>query len=111
MILILVTAGLLWLGKATPTSLPLIGSALAEAASILFFVREDAAHKRVRQYFAQLSELDKLGSLLTVCDTLLNPEDRDEYRKRVIDRLIEKWFALGDQAVQHAEGSDHEETG
>jgi CheY-like chemotaxis protein len=112
MIMILVTAALLLLGKIAPTSLPLIGSALAEAASILFFVREDAAHRRVRQYFAQLNELDNLGNLMTVCDTLLDPKDRDEYKKRIIDRLIEKWFAVGNQAVvQHAEGEGHDQGG
>ena len=83
---------LMFLGYVTFTRLPLIASVISEAVSILFFVREDAAYKRVNMYFSQLNELNNLGNLLTICDSLVIPTDRDEYKKKIIDIVVEKWF-------------------
>lgn len=92
MLLVLASAILILLGQVAPTTLPLVGSTLSEAVSILFFVREDSAYKRVSTYFAQLNELNNLGNLLTICDSLQSPSDREEYKKKIIDKVIEKWF-------------------
>lgn len=92
MILILVSAILILVGKVAPTTLPLIGGVLSEAVSVLFFVREDAAYKRVSGYFAKLNELNNLGNLITICDSLQSPKSREEYKKKIIDKVVEKWF-------------------
>ena len=92
MLLVLASAILILLGRVAPTTLPLVGSALSEAVSVFFFVREDSAHKRVSIYFTQLNELNYLGNLLTICDALQSPSDREEYKKKIIDRVLEGWF-------------------
>jgi DNA-binding response OmpR family regulator len=91
MLVVLASAILILLGRVAPTTLPLVGSALSEAVGIFFFVREDSAHKRVNTYFTQLNELNYLGNLLTICDTLQSPSDREEYKKKIIDRVLEGW--------------------
>jgi uncharacterized membrane protein len=92
MILVFASVILMLLNLIAFTNLPLIASGLSEAVGILFFVREDAAYKRVNAYFSQLNELNNLGNLLTICDSLLVAADREEYKKKIIDRVIEKWF-------------------
>lgn len=92
MLLVLTSAVLILLGRVAPTTLPLVGSALSEAVSVFFFIREDLAHKRVKTYFTQLNELSYLGNLLAICDTLQSPSDREECKKKIIDKVLEAWF-------------------
>ena len=83
---------LIWLNYITATSLPLIVSVFVEAAGTLFFIREDAAYRRVNKYFIQLNELNRIGNLLTICDSLESASDRETYKKKVIDHIIDKWL-------------------
>lgn len=92
MMLVLVSAVLILMGQIAPTTLPLIGGAISEAVGVLFFVREDSAFKRVSGYFARLNELNNLGNLITICDSLQSPISREEYKKKIIDKVVEKWF-------------------
>ena len=66
----------------------LLGSVLAEAVGVFFFIREDAAHKRVDHYFLQLVDLNKIGDLLAICDTFQSESDRVEYKKKVIEVFL-----------------------
>lgn len=92
MFLILSSIVTVWLNYVEVTALPLIVSAFVEAAGALFFVREDAAYKRVNLYFSQLHELNQIGNLLSICDTLETSIDRAEYKKKIVDQIIEKWL-------------------
>jgi CheY-like chemotaxis protein len=92
MLLVVVGAALVLLRYADPSAFPLIVSAISEAASLLFFRREDKAYKRVGAYFAQLNELNNLGNLLTICNGLQSPSDREKYKRKVIDKVIARWF-------------------
>ena len=92
MVVVLASVVLSLAGLFEPSSLPLLGSVLAEAVGVFFFIREDAAHKRVRAYFAQLVELNKIGDLLAICDTFQSEPDRVEYKKKVIDKALEGWI-------------------
>jgi hypothetical protein len=67
-------------------------AAVLEAISLLFFRREDAAHRQVRDYYNQLEETNKLANLLSICDTIQSSRKREEYKLRVVDAIIEKWF-------------------
>jgi hypothetical protein len=92
MTLVFASAILVLVGSSAPTSLPLIGSAVSEAVSILFFVREDAAHKRVSAYFAELNDSSHLGNLITIAESLADAADREAYKKRVLEKVLEKWM-------------------
>jgi len=83
---------MIWLNHITITILPLIVSALIEAVGALLFVREDAAYKRVSTYFKQLNELNQIGNLLAICDSLGSSSDREKYRRKIIDSIIERWL-------------------
>jgi DNA-binding response OmpR family regulator len=92
MVVVLTSAVLALAGLFEPSSLPLLGSVLAEAVGVFFFIREDAAHKRVDAYFRQLVDLTKIGDLLAICDTFQSESDRVEYKKKVIDKALEDWI-------------------
>jgi CheY-like chemotaxis protein len=92
MLLILATAVMILLNRVESPTLPLVGSVLSETVSILFFVREDKGYKRVNAYFAQLNELNNLGNLLEICDSLHSPSDREEFKKKIIEKVVERWF-------------------
>jgi CheY-like chemotaxis protein len=92
LILVLGSIIMIWLNYITAPVLPLIVSVLVEAVSALFFIREDAAYKRVSMYFTQLNELNQIGNLLAICDSLTSPSDREKYRKKIIDHIIGTWL-------------------
>jgi CheY-like chemotaxis protein len=92
LLLVVVGAILVLLGYANESAFTLVASTLAKVASLLFFRREEKAHARVRADFAQLGELSNLGHLLMICDSLQNPLDREEYKKKLIDSVIHRWF-------------------
>ncbi len=91
--LILVSVLLILIGQVDSTTPALISSALSQAISFLLFKREDAAHKRVSSYFTRLNELNNLGNLITICDSLGSSENRETYKKKVINKVIDKWFS------------------
>ena len=92
MALILISVAFTLSKQLAPTNLSLISAVISEAASLLFFYQEKQAHKRVSSYIEQLNELNKLGNLLAVCDSLSVREDREEYKKKIISKLMNKWF-------------------
>lgn len=74
----------------TASIMAMVGSLVMDAVGVLFFVREDAAHKRVRQHVRQLEDMYRVGKLLEICDCLESQSDRDTYRMKVIDRMLDK---------------------
>ncbi|MDX1520989.1 MAG: hypothetical protein R3264_05145, partial [Anaerolineae bacterium] len=92
LLLIVLSVVLILGGQVSLTTATLVSSALSQSISVLLFRREDAAHKRVRNYFVQLNELNYLGNLLTICDTLQSPANRETYKMKVIDKVTERWF-------------------
>jgi len=92
--MVLVTLGVLlaFTNRLTSTTLPLIAGVISQIVSTLFFTREDTAHKRVSTYFTKLEEINKLGNLLTICDSLPDPFSRKKYKEKLINKVIEKWF-------------------
>jgi|GEM_PF-1990700 len=92
LVLILSSVALILLAKLTATFLPMTMSAIIEAIGALFFIREDAAYKRVNKYFQQLNELNQIGNLLVICDSLESSSDRQAYKKKVINHIIGKWL-------------------
>lgn len=91
MVLIVASIMLIVSGQMDVTPLPLIVTALVQAIGGLFFIREDAAHKRVGEYFAEIQEINRMGSLLVLCDSLERPMDREIYKKKVIDMMMDHW--------------------
>lgn len=92
MVLILVVTLSALIDNTAPATLPLFVSAICEAAGILFFRREDAAHRRIKMYWLRLNETNDLGMLLRVTDTLPTVESREEYKKKIINGALRKWF-------------------
>ncbi len=90
--LILSIVFMILLNYISAPALPMIVSVFIEAVGVLLFAREDAAHKRVNIYFTQLNELNRIGNLLVICDSLDSPSDREKYRRKIIDHIIEKWL-------------------
>ena len=97
MAMILVSIALIWLERIGLTTLPLVVSALFQAVGVFLFRREESAYKRVSLYSVQLNELNQLGNILAICDSLLSPQDKEECKKKVIDKVLNKWFGLGGQ--------------
>jgi CheY-like chemotaxis protein len=92
MIVIVVGAALTFIQLVPQTLLTSVTAVLLEAVSILFFRREDAAHKQVEAYYNRLAETNKLASLLTICDTIKSEKKREEYKRKLIDVMIKNWF-------------------
>jgi CheY-like chemotaxis protein len=89
MAMIMVSVMLVWHGDIQASILPLMASVVINASGALFFVREDAAHKRANQFFEQLNDLNRIGNVLIICDSLESPSDREAYKKKIIDRVLE----------------------
>jgi CheY-like chemotaxis protein len=87
--LIVIAGGLLLAGFVPSAIVSLVVSTLTNAVKVLFFIREDAAHQRVRTLFDQLQETSRISSVLVICDALESALDRDLYRKRIIDQILE----------------------
>jgi CheY-like chemotaxis protein len=90
--LILVSVTFTLFGQLAPLNLSLISAAISEAASVLYFYQQNQAHKRVSFYIEQLGELNKLGNLIAVCDSLVSLADREAYKKKIIGKLLNNWF-------------------
>jgi len=93
LLLILISIALLLTGSITSGIVTLVAGTIANAIEVLFSRREDKAHERVRAYFEQLLEINRIGNIITICEALESSSDRDTYRKKVIDHIInEKWL-------------------
>jgi len=92
MVLILMSVALTVFEELAPINLSLVSAAIVEAISALFFYQQNQAFKRVSFYVEKLNELNKLGKLLAICDSLASPEIREEYKQKIITTLLEKWF-------------------
>ena len=92
MILILMGIGLTLFNRLAPTNLSLVGAVVSETASALFFYQQNQAHKRVSFYIERLNELNHLGKLIAICDTLASPLNREEQKMKVIASLVTRWF-------------------
>lgn len=90
MIVIVAAIVLVRQGTLTSSGLTMVGSLVMNAVSVLFFAREDAAHRRVRQHVNQLEDMYRVGKLLEICDCLESQSDRDAYRMKLIDRMLDK---------------------
>ncbi len=82
-------AGALFIAGVSAGVLPtLVGGAVSKAVGVLFSRREDAAHKRADYYYKQLDELSRANKVLAICESLESAEDRDAYKKKVIEHLL-----------------------
>jgi hypothetical protein len=92
MLVVLLGALLVTLGYISHIVITSVTALLLEAIGILFFRREDAAHRQVRDTFSQLDEMNKLNHLLSICDTIQQEKRREEQRVKVIEAITQKWF-------------------
>jgi CheY-like chemotaxis protein len=89
MAMIVTSVALVWRGQLQASLLPLVASVVIDASGALFFVREDAAHKRANRLFEQLVDLNQVGNVLIICDSLESPADREAYKKKIIEHVLE----------------------
>jgi CheY-like chemotaxis protein len=89
MTMIVTSVALVWRGQLQASLLPLVASVVIDASGALFFVREDAAHKRANRLFEQLVDLNQVGNVLIICDSLESPADREAYKKKIIEHVLE----------------------
>ena len=66
----------------------MVASVIANVIQTLFSSREDKAHGRVKTYFEQLLDMNRIGNIVAICETLESSSDRDTYRKKLIDHII-----------------------
>ncbi len=92
MAMILTSVALIWLQDIQASFLPLIASAVINAVGALFFVREDAAHKRANAFVQQLNDLNRIGNVLIICESMESAADREIYKRKILDRVIESWL-------------------
>jgi CheY-like chemotaxis protein len=92
MFVILFGAILAFMGYISQIITTSVATVLLEAISVLFFQREDAAHRQVRDSYSQLDEMNKLNHLLSICDTIQTAKKREEQRVKVIEAITQKWF-------------------
>jgi DNA-binding response OmpR family regulator len=86
--LIFAAVALFIAGAGAGVAVTLAGGAVSKAVGVLFSWREDAAHKRAASYYGKLDELSRADKILAICESLESPEERDEYKKKVINSLL-----------------------
>jgi hypothetical protein len=95
LILILVTGVLILRRSVEGSVISLFATLIVTVVRKLFSSREDAAHKRVRQSYAELESAGRAVNMLAICDSLESPKARDAYRKRILDHMIDEKWLLG----------------
>jgi DNA-binding NarL/FixJ family response regulator len=65
-----------------------VASALAEFINLLCSKQEKQAHKCAEELHEELRETEQDKHLMLLCEAVENPQDRDEYRKKVIDHIL-----------------------
>jgi CheY-like chemotaxis protein len=92
--LLFVFAGLvsLFFGILTSASLPLLVAAVTQPISIFFFMREDSAYKRIQAHNARLDEINKVESLLLICDSLADKKECEKLKRKVVEHLLDHWL-------------------
>lgn len=80
-------------GSVTGAVVTLVAGTVSNAIKLLFSQREDEAHRRVAGYYHQLDEAARVDLMLGIGMTLETPQDRDAYKKKIIDHLLsERWL-------------------
>ena len=69
-----------------------IGGVVAEAVSLLFFKRVDAANNRMDKYHSELLQTRRFETLLAACDEL-PLEQQAACREKIIDMAKEQWLS------------------
>ena len=88
-IALIVVAIMLLLGGATESgAVSLVFSLLTDFINTVFSKQEDKAHQLARHLYEELQEVEHDRHLLLLCEALESPQDRDEYRKKVIDHIL-----------------------
>lgn len=93
---ILLGAGMVLLGFTSSTELPLISGVIAEIIGILFFRQEKQKYDRVWDLIEKQNKLNDLGVLITLCDVLNSPSDRENCKKNMIEKALKHWFKTQD---------------
>lgn len=83
---------LLFTGLLENSAIPLLVGAVTQPISIFFFLREDAAHKRVQTYNSKLDEINKVENLLLICDSLVDKKESEKLKRRVVEHLLDYWL-------------------
>lgn len=83
---------LLYWGLVAPGTISLVGSTVPGLVSRLFFKREDVAHQRAIASRVELNRVASLEPVFGLIENLQKSEDRDEYRKKIIDFFLDKWL-------------------
>jgi CheY-like chemotaxis protein len=86
---ILVALGFLLNGSITNTTASLVVSLLLKVIGALFSKKEKEAHKRVSAHVEDLINVNKVGNIMSIVETLKSPLDRDQYTKKILDSLID----------------------
>lgn len=74
------------------SAIPIIVGAITEVASVLVFTRAEAAYKRLDLYHKERLHIKQLENLLTACNQLPTPEQRDACKDSVIRQASTLWF-------------------
>jgi CheY-like chemotaxis protein len=92
--LLFIFAGLvlLFTGLLEKSAIPLLVGAVTQPISIFFFLREDAAYRRIKTYNSKLDEINKIENLLLICDSLVDKQESEKLKSRVVEQLLDHWL-------------------
>jgi CheY-like chemotaxis protein len=100
LIVILVGVALM-MGNLLAMGIPsVIVGVMGEAVSVLFFKRVDTANTRMDNYHRELLDTRQFENLLASCDELLNDENKEKYKEKVISAAIKLWLSQGEVIPQ-----------
>lgn len=93
--LTLVTGVLILTDSVSGSVLSVVATVIVSVIRKLFSSREDAAHKRIRQSYAEMEKLGRAVNMLAICESLESAKARDAYRKKLLDHMIDEKWLLG----------------
>lgn len=92
--LVAVGVGLLLAGRVAGGTVASCAGILVHVVRALLSTREDAAHRRIAQYFERLEAVYRPGLVMVFVDTITDNQARDRYRMKIVDHLLQShWLA------------------
>ncbi|HEX6370721.1 MAG TPA: hypothetical protein VF006_17525 [Longimicrobium sp.] len=92
-ILIAGAVGALVFGFTTTGIITTVASVIPDAAAVLFFRQAKRADDRLAEFANSLSELRDFFAVVEVAQTVDNPQARDELKKYIVRKQLEKIHA------------------
>jgi hypothetical protein len=91
-VVVLIAIGLFLSMRVTAAVISLVVGLVIKTLSALLLFQERAAHERVARHQEELIAISRVATVCELTNTLETPAARDEYRKKIIDQILEWWL-------------------